>query len=501
MITIAHAEKKAFIDTCRSFFMDQIIALFEGDNYVRIPDMALTHPFHFILILKQVTKDELDKIRVILSEFPTFYVHPLSENDIKQYPQHGLWQFAFRRPLLGDELIAADQLSNEVIIAGIQHSLIEVSHVARKYFLSDPNQWNTIWATRSGLWMLKVMDHGVFRLWHYLHTKSYPCSLAELKDQASPPEKDTIHKIFHYIEHWDVTAQELMQHQEKLDDFLLFLSEVVERYARKIIQTQTSQQVNTLLNNQSEKPAHTHENSFIRDFTHQCHQSFGENLLLLLLSGSQARGDANQLSDVDTISIFQTVTTDVLRQLKNILSTSPKFSSYVLSANGFLAYPSYRNYTFQYGCQHLAGSLDIVPSLDATHLREGMRQTLLSIGQLSREYYIRGSFSLRTINSIRWQAKMFDFGYLRPLFLLEGKGYPESREDVCHAFQADGLVARLFDILQDSPWLSQDWRNHLLQGNRVVIEQNLLLVNDLVGRELSERFDTIGLTQASKTAS
>lgn len=490
MSITAHAEKNAFVSTCHSLFADQVIALFEGDNYVRIPDMALTHPHHFILILKKVTKDELDKIRVILSEFPNFYIHPLSENDIEQYPQHGLWQFVFRRPLLGDWFIGTDQLSDEAIVAGIQHSLIEVSHVARKYFLSDPSSWNTIWATRSGLWMLKVIDHGVLRLWHYLQTKSYPFSLAEFKEDANDSEKNVLDKIYQFITHWEVNAEELMQHQDKLDDFLLLLNDVVEQYVRKIAATPIAQQANVLLSKQQERTFTAHENSFIREFTQRCYESFGEDLLLLLLSGSQARGDANQLSDVDTISIFRAVDANILCQLKNILSLSPKFSSYILSADGFAVYPPYRNYTFQFGCKHLAGSLDIAAAMNPTHLREGMRQTLLSIVQLSREYYIRGSFSLRTINSIRWQAKMFDFGYLRLLLLLEGKGYPENREDVYTSFKDDPIASRLFDILQNSSRLAQNWRTDLLQGDRREIERKLLTVNDLVGREMYARFNT-----------
>lgn len=490
MSITTHAEKKAFVDTCHSLFTDQIIALFEGDNYVRIPDMALNHPYHFILILKKVTKNELDKIRVILSEFPTFYIHPLSENDIEQYPQHGLWQFAFRRPLLGDWFITTDQLSDEVVVAGIQHSLIEISHVARKYFLSDPSPWNTIWATRSGLWMLKVIDHGVLRLWQYLQTQSYPCSLAEFKDAVDDSEKDVLEKIYQHITHWEVVAQELMQHQDKLDDFLLLLSDLVEQYVKKIAASSIAQHANVLLGKQQNRAITAHENGFIREFTQRCYETFGEDLLLLLLSGSQARGDANQLSDVDTISVFNVVDTNVLRQLKNILSLSPQFSSYILSANGFAGYPSYRNYTFQFGCKQLAGSLDIAVTINPTHLREGMRQTLLSIVQLSREYYIRGSFSLRTINSIRWQAKMFDFGYLRLLLLLKGNGYPQSREDVYDSFKDDPVASGLFDILQNSHSLTQNWRTHLLQGDRLEIERKLLTVNDLVGRELLERFNT-----------
>lgn len=482
MTQTTHIEKRTFIETCRSHFGANIIALFEGENYARIPDMALIHPHHFILILEQVTKQELDSIRVILSDFPTFYVHPLSKIDIEQYPQHALWQFAFRPPLVGDSVVALSEFSEEIILASIQHSLIEVGHTSRKYFLGQPDKWNAIWAVRSGRWMLKALDHGVCRLWHYLQTRSYPEKLTELKSPGVLSE-DTLYKLCHYLDNWPFIANELIQHQAQLDAFLLFISKVVEEYVQAVVQHSAR-----LLTDKPplEDPSLVSTEAYpIRDFAYRCKDVFGDNLQLLLLSGSQARGDTDQLSDVDTISVFNILDAHVLYQLRNLLAEFPKFSSYVLSRPGVSAYPPYRHYTFHFGCKHLIGSLKITANVTGPHLLEGMRQTLLTIAQMSREYYVRSSYSMRAAASLRWQVKLLDFGYLRLLSLLKGDNYPESRERIHNLVKGDVLASDLLGVLHNSKEFFENCYSELFSGERRELEKNLLRVNELVQRELN----------------
>jgi predicted nucleotidyltransferase len=481
MDNISHTEKQMFIKSCQAVFDDQLIAMFEGDNYVRVSDFTFAYANHFVLVLERVNKSELDKMRVVLADFPTYFAHVLSKMELKQYPKHGLWQFAFRQPLVGSWPVSLEKIAPTSILAGVQHSIAQVSHIVRKHLLSPHSNWNTIWAVRFGAWALQLADLGIIRLWHCFDSRMYPESLQDVLDSTTTPTlKPAIKKTVHYIENWPQVREEFLQSPGKLHAFLLHLNELVEYYVQLVAEQFALPQPEYT----NRQVAVGQTNSLFNNFADSFKQMMGDRLLLLLLSGSQARGEAERTSDVDTIAVLDTVDSTTLHQLKTLLAQFPDFSTYVLSLDGFRVYPAYRRYTFHYGCQYLTGRLALNSMIDTVDLSEGIRHTLITIAQVSREYYVRSSFSPRVIASIRWQAKMADFGCLRLLPLLNGESYLNSRDDVRKHFGKDENVLCLLDILANS----SEWRNQLrcdlLRGDLCEVERFLLSVNRFVENQL-----------------
>lgn len=478
MNILTHVENQAFIQSCQTTFGSGLVAMFYGDNYVRASDFTFAYANHFILVLGRVGKEELDKARVILADFPDYFIHVVSRTEIEQYPRHGLWQFASRVPILGIYPKSLADLDNSTIFAGIQHSVAETSHIVRRHFLSPRGLWNTIWSVRFCEWVVKVVDLGIIRLWHYLITGTYPEYMQDIRntfERSSPGGR-----VLNYIANWPQEKKRLLGDQNELDIFLLDLNELLEFYTKLIADRFPSFSIKY-----SDKKIEAGQNdSLFVEFAKVLEQLMKDNLLMLLLSGSQARGEAQHHSDVDTIAVFEIVNSETLVKLRTTLTEFPGFSSYILSNNGFRVYPSYRRHTFLYGCRYLAGQMIPNMSFDTMDLLDGIRHTLLVIAQISREYYVRGSYSNRAIASVRWQAKMADFGCLRLLPLLKGERYLDSRIEVQEYFSNDENILRLLDLLTNPSEWRERLQCELSNGSRDTLDQLLLTVNYFVQNQL-----------------
>ena len=474
-MTTKTIENMAFLQTCESMFGSEIIALFEGSNYLRMSDFAYAHHNHYVLLLSTISRITLDKARVLLSDFPTYYVHFLSELEFSQYPNHGLWQFYFRQPVIGKNPFSAKQLTTEQVFDGIKHSIIQIAHFTRKHYLSADNVWNSTWAIRWAPWILELLDYGVIRLYHYIDSNQYPMEINELISYKYPDALiEIIEKLQFYKTKWNNEREIFLYDSESLMELLIFLNDAIEQYLDLLITHPMF-----IIESKKIEPKNNifQDDNIYEQFAHALSDELKDELLLLQLSGSQARGEATQNSDVDTITVIKNIDTNTLLRIKSSLLKFPGFSSYVLSKNGFYAYPPYRDYTFRYGCQKLFGELIWNNTVNIADIRDGVRHTVITIAQVAREYYLRGGYPMRSIASLRWQAKIADFGCLRLFPLLYGGDYLDTRHLVVDYFKENNTVQTILDLLNNPDEWRKTCRQELLTGERKSIDQRLLLIN------------------------
>ena len=213
-----------------------------------------------------------------------------------------------------------------------------------------------------------------------------------------------------------ITKEKFLYDSESLME-LLILNDAIEQYLDLLITHPMF-----IIESKKIEPKNNifQDDNIYEQFAHALSDELKDELLLLQLSGSQARGEATQNSDVDTITVIKNIDTNTLLRIKSSLLKFPGFSTYVLSKNGFYAYPPYRDYKFRYGCQKIFGELIWNNTVNIADIRDGVRHTVITIAQVAREYYLRGGYPMRSIASLRWQAKIADFGCLRLFPLLYG---------------------------------------------------------------------------------
>ena len=84
---------------------------------------------------------------------------------------------------------------------------------------------------------------------------------------------------------------------------------------------------------------------------------------------------------------------------------------------------------------------------------------------------------MRSIASLRWQAKLADFGCLRLFPLLYGGDYLDTRHLVVDYFKENNTVQTILDLLNNPDEWRKTCRQELLTGERKSIDQRLLLIN------------------------
>lgn len=491
-----YVEKQVFIQSCQDAFSN-LRVVYEGDNFTRQSDFSFSFSEHFIFILDQVIDEQvLNTARALMSNFPGYQVHLMSTAEFKQHPRHGLWQFALREPLLGSPMITPEQLTPQDIVAGIQNSIVKISTLVRRFFLSAGNGWNEMWISRFSRWLVALADLGIARLWHYSVTGVYPSTVAELYHQTADQEiRPFVENLLSFQQNH--ISKEYFTTLPHLDEFLLQLNSLTEHYAGLLSQAYPQPEALQPVVSPSTTLAN---DPTLRQFVDAFQKIAGENLVMLLFNGSRARGEARPDSDYDTIAVFKKVDANTLYGLRQLFKQYPSFSSYILSMNEFHAYPAYRRYTYIYGSQHLIGN--VTPNaaiIEPENLREGLRHTLSVLSCVGREYYTRGFYPRQILASARFQAKLADLCYLRPLALLEQKTFPDQRKAINDYLQLDNNSRQILNLLDDySPWRKRI-EPLLISGDTAEVTEWLLNVNNFVVRQTAFLAQTTQKAEETET--
>lgn len=116
---------------------------------------------------------------------------------------------------------------------------------------------------------------------------------------------------------------------------------------------------------------------FTRLLTSKCQELFGPRLLYLGLSGSYARGEATEESDIDIHLILDELSLTDLEDYRALLQELPqgeKACGFVGDATALAAWPAHEMFQFTMGSRTLFGSLEgIAPPFGEPDIRTSIR--------------------------------------------------------------------------------------------------------------------------------
>jgi hypothetical protein len=90
-------------------------------------------------------------------------------------------------------------------------------------------------------------------------------------------------------------------------------------------------------------------------------EAFGDRMLFVGHTGSYARGEATENSDIDVNIVLDTLTSEDLERYRNIVRSMPhrdKACGFICGAGEMRAWPTHELFQFTQGCVVLRGSLD-----------------------------------------------------------------------------------------------------------------------------------------------
>lgn len=175
---------------------------------------------------------------------------------------------------------------------------------------------------------------------------------------------------------------------------------------------------------------------FTRVFTSKCQAQFGPRLLYLGLSGSYARGEATEESDIDIHLILDELTLtdlDDYRALLNEMPQGEKACGFVGDAAALAAWPAHEMFQFTMGSRTLCGSLEgIAPAFGEQDIRTSIRIAASGL------FHAAGHRYLFEGGEGDWEGLKFAYKTacfaLQELWFLQSGQYIPRKEDLAGCF-------------------------------------------------------------------
>lgn len=124
-------------------------------------------------------------------------------------------------------------------------------------------------------------------------------------------------------------------------------------------------------------------NEWLKVFAERAEQTFSDRIIFIGLQGSQARGEANDTSDIDVVVIFDKFTADDLRRYRLMLDTLPereKICGFVSGRDEIMNWDTSDLFQFCHDTLPIKGNLDeLFALIDSDSVKRAIKTGVCNI--------------------------------------------------------------------------------------------------------------------------
>lgn len=220
---------------------------------------------------------------------------------------------------------------------------------------------------------------------------------------------------------------------------------------------------------------------WIGELVGRLNDAFGDRVLFIGHTGSYARGEATEESDVDVNIVLDRLTMDDLDAYRHIIRSMPhrdKACGFICGKEEMKAWPAHELFQFTQGCKVLRGSLDgLVATPDEEDIADSIRNLASSVYHLCCHGYLFREEIDDAAEELKDGYKVAFFALQELVFLQEREYVPTKKELLGHLDAEDRRVvevcmhwAELEDDRRDRPEhyfsLLKGWSSRMLKNVR-----------------------------------
>lgn len=186
---------------------------------------------------------------------------------------------------------------------------------------------------------------------------------------------------------------------------------------------------------------------WLNDLTDRLKKAFGDRILYIGHSGSYARGEATENSDIDVNIVLDTLNMADLQKYRGIIKDMPfreKACGFICGKEEIKAWPKHELFQFIQGCKILYGSLDgIIQAPSEMDIKDHIRNTVSAIYHEVCHRYIFCKVILNEVEELKTAYKTAFFVLQEWLYLKQNLYIPTKKELLLHL---DGENRDVLDI-------------------------------------------------------
>jgi len=177
-------------------------------------------------------------------------------------------------------------------------------------------------------------------------------------------------------------------------------------------------------------------NEWVAALFKRLNDEFGKRILFVGHTGSYARGEATEGSDIDVNIVLDVLTMDDLWKYRRIISGMPfseKACGFICGRDEMAAWPVHELFQFTQGCKIVHGSLEgIVDGPTNDDIRDSVRNLASSIYHMGCHGFLFQRDIAKGVEDLRYAYKTAFFVMQEVVYLKEHRYIPTKRELVLH---------------------------------------------------------------------
>ena len=188
-------------------------------------------------------------------------------------------------------------------------------------------------------------------------------------------------------------------------------------------------------------------------------EAFGDRLLFVGHTGSNARGEATETSDIDVNIVLEAMSMEdlvIYREIVRTMPNSEKACGFICDRDVIGAWPAHELFQFTHGCKCLHGSLDGLISVPTERdILENIRNLTSSIYHLGCHTYLFTNDLNDSVEGLKDAYKTAFFVLQEWVYVREHRYVPTKRELLEHL---DGNDRKVVSVCIDWSSLTEDRR-------------------------------------------
>lgn len=171
-------ELNNFISEINSLLAKEVVALYLSGSAAR-NDTHKTSDIDTIIIFNTLDEKNMGVLKNILSKFPKISAYTLSADGLSTYPDFRYYTLNSGTKKVYGSISFNENIDNHSFIIGMINNIFVIKQVARHYFVNGNLGQRSIHLL---ILMMKLMDHGVLRIYQKIVTNQFPEQKSEVKD-------------------------------------------------------------------------------------------------------------------------------------------------------------------------------------------------------------------------------------------------------------------------------------------------------------------------------